>query len=207
MIFADGFESGNLSAWTASLTNGGNLSVSPGAALTGSSGLQATFNNTNAMYVRDDSPNAEPRYRARFYFDPNSITMTSGDTHIFFQGNVGTTIGVVRGTFRFYSGQYQVRFSLIDDGTTWLNTLWFTLSDAPHALEIDWAAATAAGANNGFLTLWIDGVQKASLTGIDNDTRRVDRVYLGPPSGVDAGTQGAYFFDAFESRRQTFIGP
>jgi hypothetical protein len=207
VIFADGFESGNLSAWTGSVTNSGNLSVSPGAALAGSFGLQATFNNTTAMYVRDDSPNAEPRYRARFYFDPNSITMASGDAHIFFQGNIGTTTGVLRGSFRFYSSQSQVRFSLLNDSGTWQNTAWFTITDLPHTLEIDWAAASAAGANNGFLTLWIDGTQKASLTGIDNDTKRIDRVTLGPRSGIDAGTHGTYFFDAFESRRQTFIGP
>jgi hypothetical protein len=207
LIFADGFESGNFSAWTSSVTNNGNLSVSPGAALSGSYGLQATFNNTNPMNVQTDSPNAEPRYRARFYFDPNSIPMVSGDAHIFFQGNAGTTTAVVRGSFRFSNSKYQVRFGLINDGGTWLNTSWFDISDAPQPIEIDWGAATSAGANNGFLTLWINGVQKANLTGIDNDTRRIDRVLLGPRSAIDSGTQGTYFFDAFESRRQTYIGP
>ncbi|HSJ85626.1 MAG TPA: metallophosphoesterase family protein, partial [Anaerolineales bacterium] len=72
LIFKDGFESGNLSAWTASSTNGGNLSVSANSALSGIYGLKATFTNTTTMFVRDDSPNAEPRYRARFSFDPNS---------------------------------------------------------------------------------------------------------------------------------------
>jgi uncharacterized protein YjiK len=207
LIFADSFESGNLSAWTASVTNSGNLNVSSGAALVGSFGLRATFNNNNPMYVRDDTPNAEPRYHARFYFDPNSISMVSGDSHVFFQSNMGTSTAVVRGAFRFSSGQYQVRFGLINDGGTWRNTAWVTISDASHPIEIDWAAATAAGANNGFLTLWIDGTQKASLTGTDNDTKWIDRVTLGPRSGIDSGTRGTYFLDAFESRRQTYIGP
>ena len=74
-------------------------------------------------------------------------------------------------------------------------------------LELDWRAATTAGANNGGLTLWIDGVQQADLTGVDNDTRRIDQVRLGAASGVDTGTRGTYFFDAFESRRLTYIGP
>jgi hypothetical protein len=26
-------------------------------------------------------------------------------------------------------------------------------------------------------------------------------------SGIDAGTRGTYYFDAFESGRQTYIGP
>jgi len=32
-------------------------------------------------------------------------------------------------------------------------------------------------------------------------------VCLGAVSGVDNGTRGTYFFDAFKSRRSTFIGP
>ena len=38
------------------------------------------------MLVRDDSPNVEPHYRARFYFNPNSIAMASGDNITLFQG-------------------------------------------------------------------------------------------------------------------------
>src|SRR5690606_26754897 len=63
-----------------------------------------------------------------------------------------------------------------------------------------------AGANNGGLTLWIDGEQLAVLTGIDNDTRRIEVGVLGPELGVDSGTGGSYYFGAFESRRQTYIG-
>jgi hypothetical protein len=32
-------------------------------------------------------------------------------------------------------------------------------------------------------------------------------VQLGAVSGIDAGTLGTYYMDAFESRRQTYIGP
>ena len=99
------------------------------------------------------------------------------------------------------------RAGLINSSGTWTNTGWFSISDAPHFVEIGWQAATAAGANNGYLTLWIDGTQRANLTGVNNNTRRIDRVRLGPVSGVDSGTRGTYYFDAFESRRQTYIGP
>lgn len=69
------------------------------------------------------------------------------------------------------------------------------------------AAAIAVGANNGGLTFWIDDVQQSNLTGVDNDTRRIDQVRLGAVSGVDDGTRGIYFFDAFEPRRSIYIGP
>jgi hypothetical protein len=68
-------------------------------------------------------------------------------------------------------------------------------------------AATGAGANDGGLTLWIDGTQQADITSIDNDTWRVDRARIGALFSLDAGTSGTYYFDAFESRRSSYIGP
>jgi len=206
MIFADSFESGNLQAWSGSSTGGGDLSVKPAAALAGSQGLQAVINDNTALYLTDDKPNAEARYRVGFDFDPNSISMSSGDTHVIFQGFSGTSLVVLRVELSFSAGAYQLRTALLNDGTTWTNSSWFTISDASHAIELDWQASTGAGANNGSLTFWIDGVQKASRTGIDNDTRRIDRVRLGAVAGIDTGTRGTYYMDAFESHRETSIG-
>jgi len=169
--------------------------------------LQAVIDDNNAIYVTDDLPNAETDYRARFYFDPNSIMMASNDAHYIFHGYSATSTVVLRIEIRFYKGNYQLRSSLINDKTTWTNSSWFTISDAPHSIEIAWHASTASGANNGSLTLWIDNLQRAALTGVDNDTRRIDRIQLGAVSGLDSNTRGIYYFDAFESRRQTYIGP
>ncbi len=206
LIFADGFESGNLSAWSSSATDGGNLSVSAAAALSGSYGLQALINDNHALYVTNDSPSAEPRYRARFYFDPNSIVMVNGDKHFIFYGTNASSATVVRVEFGF-TGTYQLRAGLQWDDTSSQSTPWVNITDAPHMIEIDWQASTGVGANNGGLTFWIDGVQQGSRTGVDNDTLRVDNALLGPVSGLDTGTSGTYYFDAFESRRQTYIGP
>jgi hypothetical protein len=185
----------------------GDLSVSPSAALVGAQGMQVVIDDNNTIYVTDDSPNAEMRYRARFYFDPNSISMLSGDAHFIFKAFMGTSTEALRIEFRQSAGAFQLRAALLDDGTTWSNTNWFTISDAPHFVELDWRAATAVGANNGSLTLWLDGIQQQNLTGIDNDTRRMDRARLGALAGMDTGTRGTYYFDAFESRRQNYIGP
>jgi len=207
LIFADGFESGNLSAWSTASTDSGNLSVSAAAALVGTRSMQALINDNNSIYVTDNRPVAEPRYRARFYFDPNTILMGSNNTHSIFSGRDASGTAVLRVEFRFSSGQYQIRASLLNDGTSFTSTAWLTISDAPHPIELDWRSSTAVGANNGGLTLWIDGVQRANLTGIDNDTRRIKSIRLGAVAGVDTGTRGTYYFDAFESRRQTYIGP
>lgn len=204
-IFLDSFESGDLAAWS-SRTNSGNLSVTPSAALIGNQGLQLTINSNTATYLTDDRPTANPQYRVRFYFDPNSITMAQGNAHFILYGYAGASTAVFRLEFRFYNDVYQLRSALVNDGTTWKTSPWRTITDAPHAIELAWQAATDTGANNGGLTLWIDGIQQGNLTGIDNDTRRVDRVRLGAIAGIDTETRGAYHFDAFESRRYTYVG-
>lgn len=169
--------------------------------------MQALIDDNNSIYITDDSPNSETRYRARFYFDPNSISMANNDAHYLFYGYSGGSAIVTRVEFRYNKGNYQLRAALRNDSSGWTNSSWFTLSDVSHFIEIDWRASTGSGANNGGLTLWIDGTQRANLTGVDNDTRRIDRVQLGAVSGIDNGTRGTYFFDQFESRRQTYIGP
>ena len=207
LIFADGFESGNFSAWTSNKNDNGDLSVSPAAALLEAHGLQALIDDTNGIYLRDDTPNAEPRYRARFYFDPNSLSMANNTSHVIFRGYLGASTAVVRVELRYSLGSYHIRAALTNDALSWTNTAWFMITDAPHVIEFDWQAAVAPGANNGGLTLWIDDVEKANLTAIDNDSLRVDHVRLGAVAGLELDTIGTYFFDAFESRRQTYIGP
>jgi Domain of unknown function (DUF4832)/Domain of unknown function (DUF4874) len=135
--------------------------------------------------------------------------MVTEDTHFIFSGLMGTSSeAVLRVQLRQFSGTYQLRArALLDDGTTWINTNWFAISNASHLLEVSWQAATGSGTNNGGLAFWIDGAQAANLTGLDNDRERIDRVRLGGLAGVDTGTRGTYYFDAFESRRQTYIGP
>lgn len=206
LIFADGFETGSLVNWSSKVVDGGDLSVSPTAALVGSSGMQALLDDITSIYVTDEWPDAEVSYRARFYFDPNSITMANNNSHYIFYGyhvTSGSSPGVLRIEFRFSSGSYQLRAATLNDSGSWINTAWFSITDAPHSVELYWRAA----ANNGGLTLWIDGVQTADVIGIDNDTRTVGRIKLGAVSGVDSGTQGTYYFDAFEGRRLTYIGP
>jgi Calcineurin-like phosphoesterase len=210
-IFADGFESGDFSAWSSSATDGISLRVNSTSALIGNYGLQAIIDDNNSIYITDSTPNAEPRYRARFYFNPNSIVMADKDAFYLLYGYSGTSTGVLRVEFRYFKLNYQLRAALRNDGSGWTNSSWVNISDGPHSIEFDWQAATAAGGNNGSLALWIDGgidgLPNASLTGIDNDTRRIDQIQFGAESGIDVGTRGTVYFDAFESRRQSYIGP
>jgi glucose/arabinose dehydrogenase len=210
VIFADSFEIGHLGNWSVRYTDNGDLSVKAGAALDGFWGMHAVIDDNTPISVVDETPGGEPRYRARFYFDPNSMPMTNGDNFVLFFGYSGNgmTRPVVNVELRFFNGGYQVRGGLIRDGLTWLRGGWIGITDAPHFVELDWRAASAAGMNNGSLTFWVDGgTPRTSITGVDNDTFRIDRARLGANAGIDAGTRGVMFFDGFVSRRTTYIGP
>jgi hypothetical protein len=169
--------------------------------------MQAVINNNTSIYVTDNTPNAEARYRARFYFDPNSISMASGNSLYIFYGYTSGGAVVVRVEFGWSGSSYRIRAAVRDNSNNWITSSWFTITDTRHSIEFYWQAATGAGANNGGLTLWIDGTQQANLTGINNNLRRIDYIQLGAVAGIDNRTRGTTYFDAFESRRNTYIGP
>jgi len=206
-LFADDFESGDLSAWSSNQTDGGDLGVSSAAALGGGYGLQATLDDNHTIYVVDDTPSGETAYRARFYFDPNSITMASGNAHVMLLARDAASVAAFRVEFRSFQGDYQVRaVAPLDDAPSYV-TPWLRVTDAPHYLEVSWWSATGEYVWDGGLHLWVDGELMAGDDGLDNDTHRVDSIRLGAVSGVDSGTRGTYFLDSFYSTRGLPIGP
>jgi hypothetical protein len=211
LIFADGFESGRLLEWSNFSIDSGDLAVGSDAALVEALGMHALIDDNTPIGTRDHAPTSESRYRVRYYFDPNSISMAQGDSHVIFFGYSGgdrdLTRPVLRVELRCDNGNYQVRSALFNDTTAWRLSKWMTISDEPHLVELDWQAATADGVNDGRLDTWIDETLHSTITGVDNDTRRIDITRLGPIAGIDDSTRGTLFFDAFESRRLTYIGP
>jgi hypothetical protein len=206
LIFADGFETGDLSAWSSTVAPS-KLSVSNGAPLYGTYSLRVAVNDNNPGYVVDATPVAEARYRARFQFDLAGLTMAQNDLHRIFSVVTSTGVEVGRVEVRFSAqNQYQVRISAQDDQAVAINSNWIAITTGKRTVEIDWQASSAPGANSGNMTLWIDGTQRATLTSIDSDLQRIEATHLGAVQGIDTGTRGTYVFDAFESRRNTYIG-
>ena len=167
--------------------------------------MQAVVDDTVSIYVTDELPNAETHYRARFYLNPNSITMGEGVDFYIFTGY--DTSSVFQVQFGFSAGSYRIRLRQQNDSNTTTSTAWINIANGSNVIEIEWWAASAAGSINGGANLWINGIPSGCLSNLDNDTRRIEFVRLGAISGLNAGTVGTYYLDAFESRRQTYIGP
>jgi hypothetical protein len=199
-----------MSRWSAANTGGGDLTVS-GAAAMGSTtqGLQGVVNDTTGLFVEDATPNDESRYRARFYFDPNGFdpgeALNHRRTRTLIAFSEAPTRRVAAVVLRRLGGVYAIMGRARQDDNSQADTGFFTVSDGPHAIEIDLVRASGPDAFDGAFELWIDGVSMIQLTGLDNHLSEVDFVRLGALS-VKSGAAGTLYWDEFESRRGSYIG-
>ncbi len=208
-LFADGFETGDTSAWDTA-AGAPDLGVTSASALDGtSSGLQAFVDDTSALFVLDDTPSDAARYRARFYLDPNGFDPGESLNHrrtrtLLALSEPNRRVAAI--VLRRLGGAYSVAGRAREDDNSQVDTPFFPIPDAPHAVEIDLVRASGPDALDGSFTLWIDGVLMSRLTGLANSLTEVDFVRLGALS-VKAGASGTLYFDEFVSKQQTYIGP
>jgi hypothetical protein len=85
----------------------GDLSAAPDAALIGMRGLRAVIDDNAGIYVTDDVPAAERRVAVSFAFDPNSIKMVDGDRHVIFSDTPDPRWPSSGLYLRFRGGAYQ----------------------------------------------------------------------------------------------------
>jgi hypothetical protein len=211
LIFRDGFESGSLSAWSAASTDGGDLAPSALAALKfTAAGLRGVVDDTAGLFVQDDTPADENVYIARFYFDPNGFDPGEAQgrfrTRLFIAFEEAPSRRLAAIVLRRIGGQYSVMARARQDDQSQVNSPFVPIADGPHFVEILWLRSTGPDAANGGLLMWIDGVLVATVAGLDNSVSAVDFARLGALS-VKAGASGILYWDEFESRRGTLIGP
>lgn len=180
------------------------------------------YANTNDTYVVTSHPNAETTYNVSFYIDPNDIFLQA--KKFFAIGNIKKTDPPLRNFFLIYlrksgsGGHYwELQTNARDDNGNFMpwQTAVKICGDAtttipcdtvgPQEFRFEWAAATAPGANDGFLRIYKGGVLKVEWTGINNDTITIDEASFGAiwmannDQGVAAN--GSFYFDTFTSTR------
>jgi hypothetical protein len=175
--------------------------------LEGSFGLAVRLDGSgDQALVQDNTPDMETTFRARFRIDPNSITMPAGANHVVMGGNgpIGSVLRVwllrdVGGT------TYRVRAHARNDPAepeSYTRTNAITIGDAAREVEVEWAASSAPGADDGFVTIRrIDNGASATETGINNDEQLINRALFGAVTSMDAGDLGAYCLDDYSSFR------
>ncbi len=194
------------------------LSVTGGAALAGSFGLQVNCDgSTNNVYVESQHPNAEKHYKASFLMRPAALKLPSnGQVRIL---NVYAPSGktIVQLSLRRNTGDnnWQLRTKYMNDNLKYTNlgNLVLVSQTSPNSIRkvtLEWQTDTANGATNGFVKLTqcnADGttscVTKTAQSGVDNDTFSVDKVRIGlqNATGDICTGVGGYNFDEFSSER------
>jgi hypothetical protein len=122
--------------------------------------MKAQINDNRLIFVTDETPDAEARYRARFYFHPNSLTMNKNSELRIFSAQDASGTAVVQIGLRLSGANYQVRVGVLDDAGALVYTDWSTILSAPQAIEIDWQAATGGGQQR-----WGDAVGRRRAAG------------------------------------------
>jgi hypothetical protein len=210
LIFADDFDAGTIGRWSSSYADGIDLHASEEAALAGTAaGLEGLVDDTTSLFVQDDTPINERRYRARFYFDPNGFDPGEAEGHrrlrLFLAFTEFPTRRVAAIVLRRMGGVYAVMGRARRDDDTQADTPFTTISDGPHAIEIDLQPSSAPDTANGVFEIWVDGVSRGRLTSLANSEAGVDFVRMGAMA-VKTGANGTPRWDEFVSRRLRPIG-
>ena len=157
LLFKDGFESGDLLRWSSSRNVGGRLAATAAAALDGAFGLSANVTDTNALYVQDDTPAAEPPLRARF---SSTRTASCPDRAPAHDGTgVQRLPGCEHAASRSSCGagsQYSIQAQAVLDSGTVVSTAFANITDA--RTRSSWIGGRHGGQRQRrLLQLWIDG--------------------------------------------------
>ncbi|MEJ2210905.1 MAG: hypothetical protein P8129_17960, partial [Anaerolineae bacterium] len=201
VLQSDGFESGNLDAWSQAV---GAVSVAPEASLAldnGSLGLQAALDGSPA-YVSHRMDYGESGYQASFQFDAGGVD-TFQTVHDVFLGLDqekpilglqvapakidGAFVTVVQGETKYVARGWALA------GGEPVYTDWQAV-EAGARLGLRWHASEA-----GSLALLVDVAAVADLTGLDTSGYLLYEGRLGPSYSPGASLSGVESFDDFEA--------
>ncbi len=202
-LFEDGFESGDMTAWSGFNTGSGNMTVDAACALDGTYGLCLPSTNNKRKQMIDQVPADEEFYYASFLLDPNGIDISGAADRIrIFTGRNDATFPFIV-LLRDVGASYSVRLRVANDDGSYSDTAFYPITDALHTIAVEWKADAYDGATNGYGALYIDGVLMATQAAVDNDTLRVDKILLGITSRMDDIVfVGTMYIDDFRSNNR-----
>lgn len=202
-LFANSFASTTSPyGWSSVGGTGSRLSVSSAANMKdGNNGLAVSVNSSStgtAAYVINTLAAGQSNYRARFYINPNNVTLNGSTPTIFTAMSSTTTAVSVQ--LQKSGTSYQVRAVVARSNTATNTTGWYTINGATP-VEIAWTKGT-----NASFTLYTGGTLRQTLTGLNTSTYSVNSARLGLSAGAVSGMSGSIFFDGFVSTRTAPIG-
>jgi hypothetical protein len=202
LLFSDGFESGDFSAWTAKSENGASISVGTSPVHSGTYSAKTSGLNTNGEYAYSyKSIAGQSTIFARTYFQVSALPAATNSIMLLrFRGTGGVLI--------FDGRVYNDGGSMKIQGGRWLNGVWAGYTGSPitisvntwHSLELKAVIGTS-----GEYVAYYDGVPVATLTGDTTGRGNVNLVDAGGPYLTNSWSVSATVDDIAVSN--TYIGP
>lgn len=165
-------EEGDFTDYTSHIDDA-DLTVAAGAALAGTNyGLSCNIADDTAIYgVKNLSEGNTGVIRARFYLDPNGVTMPDGDVVNIITGYNTVAILTVALIYVTAASSRKLRLGYKGAGG-WVYTSVVgtagNITDDPHYVEFMMTRASGDTVADGTLTWWVDGVSKNTPAAIDN---------------------------------------
>ena len=192
--------------WTAVAALGGTATiVAPGYAGTACH-LASTLTGDASSFatVEDDSPTAEPRYRAQFIINADGVNLGLVDAAFIFSGNSNNGPQVQLAVVGDGSGGHLVSYFVPDTTAAGGSDVGsFPLTAGENHVEFDLD-------NSGHFNLWVNNNVEATptfaTTTFDNGGATIETAFLGLAGPTPGFSTSAVGFDQFDSRRTTFIG-
>lgn len=198
-------DGGNLGEYDSTVIGGGDLSAEVAAALASTvEGLNVLIDDNGAIYGQKDeaSPNTSETIRFRFYLDPNSINMGSGNSFVLVKAFSSASRNIAQVNLQYDGANYEIRSFFGQDlgSTVILHTT--DITDEEHYIEVLVVRAANSGSDDGSMEVWIDGGSVASKADIDNFDQfdNYDFFRAGAVLGIDTGTRGTIFIDEIVMR-------
>lgn len=176
---------------------GANLDVNAAAAIRGNFGFQVTLAGVGSeAYGQLTGPDNETSFTWEFFVNPTDLVMAIGDIFSMSQGSspgAGGAAFII--TFGRDAGGQLVELLGRDDAGANIFGAFVRPPVGSFLMRLEFFAATAPAANDGFIRLYINGLLEDQLIGIDNDTHSITGIDIGSRALVDAGTNGTIDFD------------
>lgn len=210
----------DLTGWSSTVTSGGAIVQSVGAALGSTSGgieLQRPSGSTSSQYLVKTftALTSQTVFRYRFYIAKNTLAMTNDDAHnlweVYSASNAST-----RARFTLLwntTPKFRLRSSLRNDAGTETHSSVVDLGDT---WSFSWVeiritkASNGSGANDATLKVYLDGVEDTNLavSGVDLfDLFDFDETRIGHCAGLESGVTGTMYLDEVAARDDdTVIG-
>ena len=159
--------------------------------MNGNYGATVTIDGSqNTAYGALTGPSAETAITVEFRLDPNTLTMSTDETFAVVRAGTGPEFLV----YLEYDGSSYGLWGLVqEDDTGYISSSIYDITDEPHIVRVVWVASS--GADDGYMSIYIDRVLNESVTGLDNDALDIDELRFGATAGIDAGTSGAFYMD------------